>query len=412
MKITVVGAGFVGLSNAVALAKHNMVTVFDINADRVNMINSGVSPFEDTLINDYLADLGPKGKMHLHATTNSTEAYSNPELVIVAVPTNYNEETGEFDTAICEKVIGDAIANDKTPMILVKSTIPIGFTDSMIDMYQYDWIYFSPEFLREGTALYDCLNPDRIIVSTINSTKKDNHSYKIMDLYNQASEAQGSNLFMAHAEAEAVKLFSNSYLAMRVAFFNELDTYAMVYGLNAENIINGVSRDPRIGPGYNNPSFGYGGYCLPKDTKQLESQFDQIGVTCPVLSGVIDSNDIRLEDVYTKLLDTIDDFESNFGRTPVIGVYRLSMKAGSDNWRESTTVKLMELMDDDFEIVIHEPSMDESERYILNNVDSCTFENDLFTFGEKCDIIIANRPDNDIMHLRDKLFTRGLYNGD
>ena len=386
MNITVVGLGYVGLANAMLLAQHHQVTALDINPEIVEKLNQGVSHIQDTEIEDFLAHKS----IHFSATTNSEEAYNQADMVVIATPTNYDELTNSFDTSSVDAVIAEVVSLEREIPIIIKSTIPVGYTMRQRELHHYDDIIFSPEFLREGQALRDNLYPSRIIIGSRREAGK-----QFAELLQEGAYIEDVPvLFMNSTEAEAVKLFANTYLAMRVAFFNELDTYAKVRGLDARSIIEGVGLDPRIGSHYNNPSFGYGGYCLPKDTKQLLANFE--GVPNELVKAVVHSNDTRKEFIAQSIADLSP-------RT--VGVYRLTMKQGSDNFRESAVQSIMDLLQQqNINIIIYEPTVTE-ETY-----SGYTIINDLTQFKDSSDIIITNRYHTDLDDVRDKLFTRDIFN--
>lgn len=386
MKIAVVGVGYVGLSNAILLAQHHEVVALDINEHIVSLINQGKSHIKDTEIEHYLAE----EHLNLHATTNAQEAYSNADYVIIATPTNYNEETNYFDTGTVDAVIEEVQQHYPQAVIVIKSTIPVGYTQAKRDQYQNHNIIFSPEFLREGRALFDNLHPSRIIVGDRTEQAK-----VFAELLRQgALDKDVPVLFMEPTEAEAVKLFANTYLAMRVAFFNELDTYAEVRELDTGAIIQGIGLDSRIGMHYNNPSFGYGGYCLPKDTKQLLANFE--GVPNNLVEAIVHSNQTRKKFIADSVLQK---------EPKVVGVFRLTMKQNSDNFRESAIQGVMaQLAQEGVEIIIYEPSIDAS------TFEGYTIVNDLNQFKEQSEIILTNRHSNDLHDVIDKVYTRDIFN--
>jgi UDPglucose 6-dehydrogenase len=389
MKIAVAGTGYVGLSLATLLSQHNEVVALDILEEKINMINNRISPIRDEYIEKYFKEKN----LNLKATLDYKEAFRNADFVIVSTPTNYDEKTKFFDTSSVEDVIKKVInMNDKNITIVIKSTVPVGFIEYIRKTYNISNIFFSPEFLREGKALYDNLYPSRIIIGE-NSEKA-----KIFaNLLKTASlEKNVPILFMNSTEAEAVKLFSNTYLALRVSYFNELDTYAELKGLNTKNIIEGVCLDSRIGNHYNNPSFGYGGYCLPKDTKQLKESYD--GVPEKLITAIVDSNNTRKEHIISQII----------AKNPkTVGIFRLTMKSNSDNFRNSAIQDVIKkIKEQDIKIIIYEPSI--NENYFLEN----KVVNNLNEFKRISDIIITNRYDNILSDVNDKIYTRDIYNRD
>lgn len=383
--ITVVGTGYVGLSNAVLFACNYNVTSLDINANRVDMINLNLSPIVDEYIEKALA----KNTLYLKATLNAEQAYKDADYIIVATPTNYDAETNYFDTSSIENVIAQILPINTTATIIIKSTIPVGYTAQLKEKFKTNQIVFAPEFLREGKALYDNLYPSRIIVGE-NSERGE----AIAQLYLDATiEKNAPTLCMDSTEAEAVKLFSNTYLAMRVAYFNELDTYCEKNNLNSLDIVQGVSLDPRIGNHYNNPSFGYGGYCLPKDTKQLLANYK--GVPQNLIQAIIHSNQTRKQFIVKEILKK---------RPNVVGVYRLTMKAGSDNFRDSAIQDIMrELKDYNVKVIVYEPTLD------VDNYEGYLVQNNLKDFLNISDVILANRMNEDLKEVQSKLYTRDLF---
>lgn len=385
MNFTVVGAGYVGLSLAVLIAQKFHVTLYDTNKEKISLINSKQSPILDKDIDRIIT----KKKLKLNAISESSKAYKNADFVIVATPTNYDPKEGTFDTSSVEGVIQQALINNRNTNIIIKSTIPLGFTKKMREKYKSNNILFSPEFLREGSALYDNLYPSRIIVG--------DRSEKAQLFANILSQCaikidKSKIIFMDSSEAEAVKLFANTYLAMRVSFFNELDSFSQIHNLSTKNIIDGVSSDPRIGNYYNNPSFGYGGYCLPKDTKQLLSNFDKIPNN--IIKAIIDSNETRKNFI----ADII------YNKSPKsIGVYRLTMKFDSDNFRESAVLDVIKkLQKKKIKIYLYEPK-------IQGNYQNMILLNNLNEFISKSDIIIANRMSKELEKVKNKVFTRDLF---
>ena len=398
MKFTVVGTGYVGLSIATLLAIDNKVEAVDINTKRVELINKGIPTIEDALIKEYFENKINFGKdNNLYATT--TPNYKESDIVIIAVPTNYDENANYFDTSIVEKVISEVVSENKNSLIVIKSTIPIGFCNRMIEKYNTPNIVFSPEFLRESRALYDNLYPSRIIVGT-NGDKLVNEKAKsfIEILKNSILLEDIPTMIIGVTEAESVKLFSNSYLAMRVSYFNELDTCSEINNLNSQEIITGVCLEPRIGMDYNNPSFGYGGYCFPKDTKQLLSNFN--GVPENIISAIVSSNTTRKEFIANEILKKLD-----YDKNKVVGVYRLTMKSNSDNFRCSAIQDIINIIKSKgVEVIIYEPLIEDTE------FTGCKIVNDLKTFTSVSDIIIANRFDTKLNPVKSKVYTRDIFN--
>ncbi|MDO4662205.1 MAG: nucleotide sugar dehydrogenase [Tissierellia bacterium] len=382
MKITVVGMGYVGLSNAILFSLNNEVVGIEVDEKKKDLINNKISPISDSFIEKYL-----KEDLNLTVKTDPKKDYKDSELVIIAVPTNYDEKKDYFDTSIVERVIKDILEVNKDMDIVIKSTIPIGFTQKARKENNTENIIFSPEFLREGKALYDSLYPSRIIIG-----EKSQRGEKILNLYKKAALNNPETFLMDSTEAEAVKLFANTYLAMRVSYFNELDSFASKYNLNTKDIINGVSSDPRIGNMYNNPSFGYGGYCLPKDTKQLLSNFKD--VPNEIIKAIVDANDTRKKFVAKEILDK---------KPKVVGVYRLTMKSGSDNFRKSAIFDVINfLKEENVDVIIYEPTLKEESYEGLKIV------NDFSKFIES-DIIIANRYDSNLDKIKDKVYTKDIF---
>ena len=385
MEITVVGAGYVGLSLAVLISQKSKVNLIDIDKKKISLINSKKSPIRDKYIEEFLS----KKELDLIASCNPSKAYKDSDFVIIATPTNYDPKKGTFDTSSVEKVINDALKINPNTFIIIKSTIPLGFTDSLRLKHKTRNICFSPEFLREGNALSDNLYPSRIIVGDFGEKAK-----KFAKLLSQCSRTSKNNhlLFMESIEAEAVKLFANTYLAMRVSFFNELDSFAQMNDISSLNIIKGVSSDPRIGNYYNNPSFCYGGYCLPKDTKQLLSNFNKIPNN--IIKAIIDSNETRKKFIADIIL------QSN---PRSVGVYRLTMKFNSDNFRESAVFDIIKILQKNkITINLYEPELE-------NNLEDMVLMNELNEFISKSDLIIANRTTKDLEFVQDKVFTRDLF---
>ncbi|PID33237.1 UDP-glucose 6-dehydrogenase [Candidatus Saccharibacteria bacterium] len=386
-KITIVGLGYVGLSNAVLLAQNNQVIAVDIVKEKVDQLKQGKSPIADKEIEDYLANK----ELNLEFTTDPNGAYDQADFVVIATPTDYNTESGYFDTSSVERVIDDVVKSGSQATIIIKSTIPVGFVDKMRQQHSTDKIIFSPEFLREGRALYDNLHPARIIVGDDTPSARE-----FAQLLLDGAEEEAPVLFMPPTEAEAVKLFANTYLAMRVAFFNELDTYAEVKNLDSERIIKGISLDPRIGDYYNNPSFGYGGYCLPKDTKQLLANYQ--GVPNNIIAAIVEANETRIQHVADQVM----------AKSPkVVGIYRLTMKTDSDNFRQSSIQGVIaRLQSQDVKVVIYEPAISDDK---YNGI---PVENDLDKFKNNSDVIVANRLSQDIADVAEKVYSRDVYSRD
>ena len=388
MKIAVAGTGYVGLSLAVLLSQHNEVYALDIMKEKVDMINNHISPIRDNEIEDYLKNK----KLNLKATLDYKEAFKDAKYIVISTPTNYDDKTNKFDTSSVEDTIEKVISMNLDTTIIIKSTIPVGFTEKMKDKYGIDNIIFSPEFLREGSALYDNLYPSRIILG-----EKSKRAEEFANLLKEGALKENIDVkFMGNTEAEAVKLFSNTYLALRVAYFNELDTYCELKGLNTKEIIEGVGLDPRIGSHYNNPSFGYGGYCLPKDTKQLLANYKDVPEN--LIEAIVKSNDTRKTHIAKMIISK---------NPKVVGIYRLTMKTDSDNFRSSAIQGVIQnLKKSNVEIIIYEPTLEDDE------FNDCKVIHDFDEFKKCSDIIIANRLEDALKDCKDKVYTRDLYSRD
>jgi UDPglucose 6-dehydrogenase len=394
MNITIAGTGYVGLSNAILLAQNNNVTALDIIPQKVALINQSKSPIEDTEIEAYLPKVIESGR--LKATTDKEEAYKDADFVIIATPTDYDPVTNNFNTKSIEMVIQDVLAINPNTLMVIKSTIPIGYILKTRKKFNIQNLIFSPEFLREGKALYDNLHPSRIVVG-----EKTERAKTFANLLLQGAEKKDVPLLFTNpTEAEAIKLFANNYLAMRVAFFNELDSYALATDLSAEEIITGIGHDPRIGLHYNNPSFGYGGYCLPKDTKQLVANYKDADVPNAVIKAIVKSNTIRKEFIAEQIIQQLDNQK-------IVGIYRLIMKEGSDNFRSSAIEDIINyLKSKNIEVIIYEPVLKEAQHEELEVV------KDFDEFKNRSDVIVANRLSKELLDVSNKVFTRDVFNSD
>ena len=396
INVCVLGMGYVGISHAIMLAQKNNVTVLDVSKEKIDLLNKKESPIKDKDVEYYLKNK----ELNIHADINENYDFKSFDIIIIALPTNYNVEAKTIDTALISDAIKTIRQTNKNALIVIKSTIPIGFMSKLSNEVDCCNIIFSPEFLREGQALYDNLYPTRVVLGTLTGKNNEDVDNYISIMYEVIEKKDAPVITMKYTEAEAVKLFSNTYLAMRVSFFNELDTYAECNGLDTKSIIDGVCLDPRISSGYNNPGFGYGGYCLPKDTKQLLKNFENVPQN--MISAIVDSNATRKMHIANRIMESIKNLQN-----PVVGIYRLQMKSGSDNARESSVLDIISiLLQHGVNVIVYEPSV------IKNKMDDnkFVFENDLNSFKKTSGIILANRMSNELEDVADKVYTRDVYN--